>query len=162
MNEIQELTANDVVKPRFYRINVDTDRSKFNELIHTGQRINVFDQMESQLRELIKCSNPSLQIKPPEYKELIIAHLKGVDIYNYGVWVYYPWNNNLVHILDEQEFVKLRTNRNCNKITSAEQETLRKKKIGIIGLSVGQSIALTLAMERTCAKYALLISIAQS
>ena len=150
MKEIQELTATGVVKPQFYRINVDPERSKFDELIHTDQRIQVFDQMESQLRELIKCSNPSLQIKPQDYDELIKSHLNGVDIYNYGVWVYYPWNNNLVHILDEQEFVKVRTNRNCNKITPEEQETLRKKKIGIIGLSVGQSIALTLAMERTC------------
>lgn len=150
MNKIQELTANEVVNPQFYRINVDTDCSKFDELIHTDPRVKICDEMESQLRELIKCSNPSLQIKSNEYGELILAHLNGVDIDKYGVWVYYPWNNNLVHILDEPEFIKLRTNRNCNKITPAEQETLLKKKIGIIGLSVGQSIALTMAMERTC------------
>src|SRR5690606_5917140 len=36
------------------------------------------------------------------------------------------------------------------KITPEEQEELRKKKIGVIGLSVGQSVSLTLAMERIC------------
>lgn len=51
-------------------------------------------------------------------------------------------------MLDEQEFVEVRTNRNQYKITPEEQATLSVKKIGIIGLSVGQSIALTLAMER--------------
>src|SRR5690606_3514442 len=35
-------------------------------------------------------------------------------------------------------------------ITEAEQKTLQNKKIGIIGLSVGQSVALTLALERGC------------
>jgi molybdopterin/thiamine biosynthesis adenylyltransferase len=66
--------------------------------------------------------------------------------------VYYPWNNALVHLLDEPEFIAVRTNRNQHKITGAEQAVLRSKKIGIIGLSVGQSIALTLAMERTCSE----------
>jgi molybdopterin/thiamine biosynthesis adenylyltransferase len=54
----------------------------------------------------------------------------------------------LVHILDEDEFIEVRTNRNQYKITCAERDILGTKKIGIIGLSVGQSIALTLAMER--------------
>lgn len=53
-------------------------------------------------------------------------------------------------MLDEKEFVEVRTNRNKYKITDNEQKDLATKIIGIIGLSVGQSIALTLAMERTC------------
>lgn len=51
-------------------------------------------------------------------------------------------------MLDEEEFIKVRSNRNQYKITLKEQEILNTKRIGIIGLSVGQSIALTLAMER--------------
>src|SRR5690606_16723589 len=62
----------------------------------------------------------------------------------------YPWSGNLVHLLDEEEFIKVRTNRNIYKITQEETAILKDKKIGIIGLSVGQSVALTLAMERTC------------
>ena len=52
--------------------------------------------------------------------------------------------------MDEEEFVEVRTNRNRYKITREEQEILRTKKVGVIGLSVGQSIALTMVMERTC------------
>ncbi|MEP6633657.1 MAG: Rv1355c family protein, partial [Luteimonas sp.] len=50
----------------------------------------------------------------------------------------------------EADFVWLRTNRNQHKITAEEQSLLANKKIGIVGLSVGQSIALTLALERSC------------
>src|SRR5690606_25672346 len=74
--------------------------------------------------------------------------LAGADPYEYGVWVYYPWSHRLVHLLDEKEFVEVRTNRNQYKITPEEQALLATKKIGVIGLSVGQSIALSLAMER--------------
>lgn len=42
----------------------------------------------------------------------------------------------------------MRTIRNKYKITEEEQLLLSKKKIGIIGLSVGQSVALGLAIER--------------
>ena len=47
----------------------------------------------------------------------------------YGVWVYYPWAQKLVHILDEEEFAIVRTNRNKYKITEQEQQTLATKKI---------------------------------
>jgi molybdopterin/thiamine biosynthesis adenylyltransferase/nitroreductase len=89
-----------------------------------------------------------VRIKPEEYDGLIAAHLNGADIDTYGVWVYYPWSRRLVHLLDEDEFIEVRTNRNQYKITRQERDLLATKKIGIIGLSVGQSIALTLSMER--------------
>jgi molybdopterin/thiamine biosynthesis adenylyltransferase len=54
-----------------------------------------------------------------------------------------------VHILDEKEFIEVRTNRNQNKITIQERNFLSTKKVGVVGLSVGQSVALTMAMERT-------------
>jgi hypothetical protein len=62
--------------------------------------------------------------------------------------VYYPWAGRLVHVLDEKEFIELRTSRNLYKITREEREVLAGKKVGVIGLSVGQSIAVTMAMER--------------
>ncbi|HRF79656.1 MAG TPA: hypothetical protein PL070_06180, partial [Flavobacteriales bacterium] len=67
----------------------------------------------------------------------------------YGVWVFYPWADRLVHLLDEPEFALVRTDRNRNKITREEQAELATKKVGVIGLSVGQSVSLTLALERS-------------
>lgn len=112
--------------------------------------IEVFDNIEGQLRELIKSNHPAIKIADKDYPEYISQHLGDTPMEEYGVWVYYPWSRRLVHLLDKEEFVAMRTNRNQYKITKEEQALLETKKIGVIGLSVGQSIALTLAMERVC------------
>lgn len=140
----------DIYKPTQLRLDNAEDKETFNGLFTNNKVSFVFDEMYAQLQELIKCKNPSLIITDAEYPELISRHLAGKDINEYGVWVYYPWNQRLVHLLDEDEFIEVRTNRNRNKITTEEQQTLKTKKIGVVGLSVGQSIALTIAMERTC------------
>ena len=49
-------------------------------------------------------------------------------------------------------FIEVRTNRNRDKITREETETLRSKTVGIAGLSVGQSHGRGLAMERGCGR----------
>lgn len=136
--------------PIFYRLNTDEAKNIFNDFLASGKVSAIFDDIQGQLQELIKIQNPTIKLSDEEYKQRITAHLNEVDINEYGVWVYYPWSRNLVHLLDEEEFVEVRTSRNQYKITRQEQELLRQKKIGIVGLSVGQSIALTLAMERVC------------
>lgn len=140
----------DVYKPILLRLENAEDMETFNKLFEDHQITFVCDEMHGQLQELIKCKNPALIISEEEYPELINKHLAGREISEYGVWVYYPWNQRLVHLLDKDEYIEVRTNRNRNKITTEEQNTLKSKKIGIVGLSVGQSIALTIAMERTC------------
>lgn len=136
-----------VYKPVFLRITDPLEKIALDQLIE-NQVAFFHDEIYGQLQELVKMKNPAVRIKPEEYPELIQKHLGGRDINSYGVWVYYPWSRRLVHMLDEEEFIKVRSNRNQYKITLKEQEILNTKRIGIIGLSVGQSIALTLAMER--------------
>jgi hypothetical protein len=102
----------------------------------------------AQVRELVKALNPSLKFTPEALQEAALAHLKGCAPADYGVWAYYPWSHRLVHLLDEAEFAIVRTDRNRNKITREEQAVLATKRVGIIGLSVGRSAALALALER--------------
>lgn len=135
--------------PVILRISEQEDRRIYDGLL-SSSNVFVLDEIEGQLRELIKSRKPTVRIKPEEYSNLIVEHLNGNDIESYGVWVYFPWTNKLVHLLDEEEFIEVRTNRNQYKITRDERDLLNIKKIGVVGLSVGQSIALTLAMERTC------------
>ena len=136
-----------VYKPIFFRITDPSEKLALDQLIEN--QVSFFhDEIYGQLQELVKMKNPAVRIKTKEYPEMIQKHLGGRDIHSYGVWVYYPWSRRLVHMLDEEEFIKVRSNRNQYKITLKEQEKLSTKRIGIIGLSVGQSIALTLAMER--------------
>jgi hypothetical protein len=139
-----------IFKPSFFRLNNEKEKQALNELISKGDILFVHDEIYGQLQELIKSQNPSIRIKPDEYPLRIDNHLNGTAINDYGVWVYYPWSRRLVHLLDEGEFIEVRTNRNQLKITVQERELLQTKKIGIVGLSVGQSIALTMAMERIC------------
>jgi len=136
-----------VYKPVFLRISNPSEKSAIDQLIENHVSF-LHDEIYGQIQELVKMESPAVRIKNDEYPELIKKHLAGRDINSYGVWVYYPWSRRLVHMLDEDEFIKVRTNRNQYKITAKEKEILSTKRIGIIGLSVGQSIALTLAMER--------------
>ena len=140
---------NNCYKPEFFRINVQSDKTAFEKLIQS-EGISVYDEMYDQLKELIKSRNPKVKLTDTDYKQKISEHLAGGDIQEYGVWVYYPWSGRVVHILDEQEFIELRTSANKNKITIAERDRLAMKKVGVIGLSVGQSVSLTLALERSC------------
>jgi len=138
----------DSYQPTIIKLTDAKGKATLEALFKNNEITVVNNEIYGQLQELIKSKNPAVKIKPNEYPALINSYLAGQNIEEYGVWVYYPWNKRLVHLLDEEEFIEVRTNRNQYKITREEQNVLRKKKVGIIGLSVGQSIALTMAMER--------------
>lgn len=140
---------NTCFKPVFFRLQNANDRVEFENLLQQPDLV-IIDEIQSQLEELLKYKNPTKKIASAELKSLVTNHLNGVKSEDYGVWVYYPWSKRLVHILDEHEFVSLRTSRNQYKITPEEKSILEQKKIGVIGLSVGQSVSVTLAMERIC------------
>jgi hypothetical protein len=118
-------------------------------LLEREPRTVVYDQLHGQLTELVRSLNPSVRFTKEELDAAAQAHLKGIPAAEYGVWVYYPWSFRLVHLLDEAEFALVRTDRNRNKITREEQAILATKKVGVIGLSVGQSVSLTMALERS-------------
>lgn len=145
----QTNTNKDSYHPVILRLINNEDKVKFNELILANQGIQIFDTIKEQVRELIKCLRPTItQLAKSELDEAVTKKIPEGTTNEYGVWVYYPWLNKLVHLLDEIEFTIVRTNRNKYKITEKEQELLSTKKIGVMGLSVGQSVSLTLAMER--------------
>lgn len=147
--QLPPIVSDSSYAPVFYRLTIEKDLQAFNELITKNTNIFVFDTIYSQLTELVKSLHPWRKFNKQELNEAVEKHLNGADINSYGVWVYYPWANRLLHLLDEEEFIEVRTNRNQYKITKEEREKLATKKIGIVGLSVGQSIALSLAMERS-------------
>ncbi|WP_084727163.1 Rv1355c family protein [Rhodococcoides yunnanense] len=65
-------------------------------------------------------------------------------------WVHYPWRSTAVRVLGPAGFHRLRLDRNRNKITASEQDRLRQLSIGVVGLSVGHTVAYALAMEGLC------------
>lgn len=137
-----------VCQPAFYRISDDEERTKVRELLQRPG-IKVSDELHGQLRELVKSKNPTCKFKPEELNEAARNYIGDVPSEEYGVWVYYPWLNHLVHILDKEDYRDVRTNRNQYKITPEERDILSNVKIGVLGLSVGQSVAIALSMERS-------------
>lgn len=136
-------------RPVIIRPSTAEGQALLQDLLQRDSRIVVHDHLHSQLRELVKALNPSVKWEAAALDEAARAHLAGVRSEEYGVWVHYPWSHRLIHLLDEPEFTLVRTDRNRNKITKDEQAVLSGKRVGVIGLSVGQSVSLALAMERS-------------
>ncbi len=137
-------------RPRLYRL--PDDRDALSDLFEEDLRIEVFDRIEAQIGELLATRHPGRRLPPEELSAMVREHVEraGKAPQTYGVWVYYPWSHRLVHLLDEPEFVELRTSRNRDKITQEEQSRLAGSRVGVVGLSVGQSAALAVALERSC------------
>ncbi len=135
-------------QPSFYRFSNEEEREEVYGLLQLpGMKVS--DELHGQLRELVKSQNPTYRFKSNELDDAAVKYLNNIPAEKYGVWVYYPWLNHIIHILDKEEYRDVRTNRNQYKITPEERDILSKMKIGVLGLSVGQAVAIALAMERS-------------
>lgn len=136
-----------VYKPEILSPRKQQDKQRI-EFFLRQPGVLVVDEIDRQLNELIKIDHPSILLGAEDLSGIRVRYLDGGSLEDFGNWVWYPWRNTLVHLLSEPDFIRLRTSRNQYKITPEEQHSLSQKKIGVIGLSVGQSVALSLAMER--------------
>lgn len=144
------MTSHAPYRPEIFRMSEEKDRARLLELRREWKNYEVYDTLEDQLIELLITRDPKLKSDPSALATEVSRTVGKAGWESYGVWVWYPWSRSLVRLLDEEEFIEVRTNRNKNKILSAEQQGLRKKWVGIVGLSVGSSLAMNLAMERIC------------
>jgi len=128
----------------------------FSEGIYTQKNIKHFKQTNNiwqeidiyikQIKELFEITHPHLK-NSTNYKNqerlFIEKHMKG----DQGDWVYYPWNGNFIHLVTKNDYNLLRTNRNRNLILLEEQKKLLATTVGIVGLSLGTSIAKNLTYQ---------------
>ena len=102
------------------------------------------DIYEKQLAEVFEVNHPELlfskKFKTAQEKFITKKSTNQLS----GNWIYFPWNGELIHSVNEEEYYTLRTNRNKNIITREEQEVLKDTCVGIFGLSVGSNIAIDL------------------
>lgn len=114
--------------------------------------IVVKDTIERQLAEWVRIELPGEAVGSVVGQALLAAEVHGeaAPYPSYGYWCYLPWRRLLLHLLPANRFFAVRTNRNRDKITLADQATLRSKRVGVIGLSVGHSAAMVLAQEGLC------------
>lgn len=117
---------------------------------YTAHILSDGDAMLERLR-----SDPSVEVI--DHRPSLLANLQelrpvpGAEVLDEPTrWAYYPWRRTVVAILGPNGFRALRTDRNRNLITAAEQRRLGTVRIAIAGLSVGHVIAHTLAAEGLC------------
>ncbi len=137
-------------KPVFFDLNKRSDLKNFTELLKKNKAIVVVDQFKDQLKELFGINNPPI-VYTPEYASKFELHYKQMiskkPEHLYGKWVYFPWTASIVHILDEDDFHKVRTARNRNLITEQEQNKFYNATIGLAGLSVGNSVIMAIVLQ---------------
>ena len=108
--------------------------------------------MAGQWNEWFKCSHPEVTLGQAD--AAFSAREGSSPTGRYGTVAWYPWRQKAVLLLEEADFVEVRTNRNRNKIRSDEQHELAMKSVGVVGMSVGRSVAMAMAMERVAGRLA--------
>lgn len=126
------------------------DTARLDDLMSSGQVHQVFDTIAAQIHDLLRTRAPRGGLADTELDQRAKALLGEQTLEDFGRWVYYPWSGRLVHVLPPDAFHELRLDRNRYKITSGEQAHLDGYVVGIVGLSVGNAIANTLALEGAC------------
>lgn len=102
------------------------------------------DALPGALEELFLIEHPELRLSMPGVAQKARAFARA---YRGGsVWAYFPWRRLAVRIPDERTYFELRTARNRDLITEAEQAAYRKAVVGIVGLSVGSAVTHALTM----------------
>ena len=125
---------------------------ELNELVDKVDVRQVIDNYDEQYAELMVSRHPqlyqsSLEVKRESLKAYLDEHFGGKVSWQLGSWVYYPWNGNLVHVLDRPLFLESRTIRNKDLITADEQSKYSDFTVGCAGMSVGSNVALALALS---------------
>lgn len=137
-------------KPERIDTKTETGRQRLMELQSSDAGVDVFDGREDQWLELALIREPNLRGNS-EAIEAAVENWKTDRIRTFELF-YYPWRRALCYVLPRTEFIELRTNRNRNRIRHEEQRIFSQKTVGVVGLSVGASFAMTMAMERGCGK----------
>ncbi len=108
-------------------LNPSRDKERIKKL-KVDKNIKIIDFLDTHIEELKKI------------KKEVSHNLESV-------WVYYPWNRILAHILNEDDYRSVRLSRNKNLITDKEQEKFSNQVIGITGLNVGNPGAICITLE---------------
>lgn len=132
-----------------FRLSNPSDAAALAQLERDGAILSRHDEIQLQLENLARIRTPE-RGRQADRADVIDQIVAGVPVAEFGAWVFYPWSGLLVHLLDEPEFIEVRTAANRNKITPEEQLRLASKTVGVVGLSVGNAVALTIALERSC------------
>ncbi|HEU5101603.1 MAG TPA: Rv1355c family protein [Roseiflexaceae bacterium] len=126
------------------------EAARLDALLDTSNVRQIYDTIEVQVHDLLRARAPGRRLTELEFAQGVELLTSGSCLHDFGRWVYYPWSGRLVHLLPPDTFRELRLDRNRHKITAVERLHLDRYTVGIVGLSVGNAIANTLALEGSC------------
>lgn len=150
LGQALKATPAEAPRPVFFHLTDEADREKIATLLNDTS-IAIRDTFDRQIRELCAIRHPSVYPASEEFaslqKETEQKVTGGAPLWQSGVWAYFPWKKALVHLVEQAEYLELRTARNRNLITAEEQEKFANGVVGIAGLSVGNSCALAIVLQ---------------
>ncbi|MGH7158106.1 MAG: ThiF family adenylyltransferase [Candidatus Saccharimonadales bacterium] len=137
--------------PIVVRMSQKGSERELKELVSKLEVTDIVDSYAEQYAELLLSKNAHLyranyEVQVSSIAELINEHYAGRPAWQLGSWVFFPWRKQLVHILDKGDFETLRTIRNRDLITAAEQTKLFDFRVASFGMSVGSAGALAMAI----------------
>ena len=137
-------------KPIIFNLKNQKDCLSLEALFKQNKIQQVSDDYKEQQRELFAVNNPAL-VYTSEFQQKFQEYFNSLTakepLWQQGRWIYFPWLSTLTHLLEDQDFQKVRTARNRNLITQKEQEVFYNSVIGIGGLSVGNSVVLSIVLQ---------------
>lgn len=137
-------------KPIIFNLVSAADRDALSKLFTENKVQHVVDDYEEQLKELFQVNNPVIVYTPnfgDEFKKYKISLQSKIPFWQSGRWVFFPWLSTLVHLLEDKDFQCVRTARNRYLISDDEQKAFYNATVGIGGLSIGNSVALSIVLQ---------------
>jgi hypothetical protein len=130
--------------------------AKIKDLSSKHAGLEIIDNIDLALGELFDIYYPAKKDSKTaaEVKDFINKTTKD-NTNDWGVWVYYPWLNKVIHFPPVKDFRALRTSRNRNLITVVEQAKLYDTTILIAGMSVGSNVVEALISQGIGSRFVL-------
>lgn len=117
------------------------------DLAHFRRETKIWREVDIfpiQLKELFEITHASI-LYAPDFNEQCEKFIKGNEGNPLmGDWICFPWSGEFVHTVKEEDYTRLRTNRNRNLVTEEEQKKLLGSCVGLVGLSVGSNVGAAL------------------
>lgn len=128
--------------PEIFDLSERHNRSEVEQRLRTGSISRVQDSVLAIANDLFEYENPAQKASTPENDISRAEFISSIVERGaaYGKWVHFPWSHELVRYPDRADHRNLRTSRNRNLITAAEQHTLYDSTVAVFGLSVGSNI----------------------
>lgn len=124
--------------PLHFDLTDPNHREQLEARINSGEVQSVYDTVDIIANDLFELRNPGSK-HVAEDRQQFVEDIKTQGS-AFGTWVLFPWSKELVRYPDIDDHRAMRTSRNRNLITDAEQARLYEAKVAVFGLSVGSNI----------------------